>query len=259
MHVKTNPSGGSGTDDGDALPVPVKQANLNLLTIGELIMSTGKPGLRSVLTTALQIGLLSLVACSEPAGTGASPESLADSFAGSQPANQFMDRIAQHCGQSFAGRVAVNTPQLDDDPFANQTLVMHVRECSEDEIRIPFHVGDDHSRTWILTRTDDGLRLKHDHRHEDGSDDAVTMYGGDTEDDGTAMRQEFPVDQFSIDMFTRGDMLVSLTNVWAMEIEPGEQFVYELARRDSNRLFRVEFDLSQEVATPPDPWGHPPL
>lgn len=222
-------------------------------------MYTGKPEFRTVLTAALQIGLLTLVACSEPSDTSGSPRSFADSFAGTQPADQFMDRIAQHCGQSFAGRVAVNTPQLDDDPFANQALVMHVRECSEDEIRIPFHVGDDRSRTWILTRIGNGLRLKHDHRHEDGSEDAVTMYGGDTDDDGTAMRQQFPVDQFSIDMFTRGDMLVSLTNVWAMEIEPGEQFVYELARRDSNRLFRVEFDLSQEVATAPDPWGHPPL
>lgn len=218
-----------------------------------------RSGLPRVLTAAVQIGLLTLAACSDPADTATSPEALAERFAGSQPADQFMANIAQYCGQSFAGRVTANAPRQADDPFADQALVMHVRECSNNEIRIPFHVGDDHSRTWILTRTDDGLRLKHDHRHEDGSDDAVTMYGGDTEDEGTAIRQEFPVDQFSIDMFTRGDMLVSLTNVWAMEIEPDERFVYELARRDSNRLFRVEFDLTEEVATPPDPWGHPPL
>lgn len=201
----------------------------------------------------VQMSLLALVACSDPATTSSTA-----SF-GNAPLDDFMDAIALHCGQSFAGRVAINQPQQENDAFAGQNLVMHVRECSENEIRIPFHVGDDHSRTWILTRTDDGLRLKHDHRHEDGSDDEVTMYGGDTETDGTAVRQEFPVDQFSIDMFTRGDMMVSVTNVWAMEIEPGEQFVYELARRDSDRLFRVEFDLTNEVATPPDPWGHPPL
>ncbi len=215
------------------------------------------PGLRKVMITAVQIGLLSLAACSEPQGN--STGAIADRLLSDQPADRFMANIAQYCGQSFTGRVAANTPPPTDDAFANQTLIMHVRECSDNEIRIPFHVGDDHSRTWILTRTDEGLRLKHDHRHEDGSDDAVTMYGGDTDDDGTAMRQEFPVDQFSIDMFTRGDMLVSLTNVWAMEIVPDELFVYELGRRDSNRLFRVEFDLSEEVATPPDPWGHPPL
>ena len=48
---------------------------------------------------------------------------------------------------------------------------MHVRECSEDAIRIPFHVGEDRSRTWVVTRTANGLRLKHDHRHEDGSEE----------------------------------------------------------------------------------------
>ncbi|ALO45280.1 alkyl/aryl-sulfatase [Pseudohongiella spirulinae] len=173
------------------------------------------------------------------------------------PADAFMANIAQYCGQSFSGRIVANNPPVDDDPFEGQSLVMQVRECTANEIRIPFHVGNDHSRTWILTRTDDGLRLKHDHRHEDGSDDAVTMYGGDTEDVGTAMRQEFPVDQFSIDMFTHEGLMVSLTNVWAMEIHPGRHFYYELARRDSDRLFRVEFDLGQPVSAPPPPWGRP--
>ena len=51
-----------------------------------------------------------------------------------------------------------------------QRLVMHVRDCSADEVRIPFWVGEDHSRTWVVTRTETGLRLKHDHRHEDGSE-----------------------------------------------------------------------------------------
>lgn len=222
--------------------------------------STNRPIVARVLSAAVNIGLLlTLAACSDPADTPTETEALTGRFAGSQPADRFMANIAQYCGQAFAGRVVANTPPPDDDAFANQTLVMHVRECSDSEIRIPFHVGDDHSRTWIVTRTDAGLRLKHDHRHEDGSDDAVTMYGGDSEDDGTARRQEFPVDRFSIDMFTRGDMLVSLTNVWAMEIVPGEVFVYELGRRDSNRLFRVEFDLTAAVPTPADPWGHPPL
>jgi hypothetical protein len=170
-----------------------------------------------------------------------------------------MNNIAQYCGKSYAGRVVANRPPVDNDPFEGQELIMHVRECSDNEIRIPFHVGNDHSRTWILTRTDAGLRLKHDHRHDDGSDDEVTMYGGDTASAGTSMRQEFPVDQFSIDMFNRGGMTASLTNVWAMEIHPGMHFYYELARTESNRLFRVEFDLTREVATPPDPWGHPPL
>jgi hypothetical protein len=115
-------------------------------------------------------------------------------------------------------------------------------------------VGDDHSRTWVLTRTETGLRLKHDHRHEDGSPDAMTMYGGDTDADGSAERQEFPVDAESIALFETEGRSVSTTNVWAMEIDPGKRFVYELAR--PGRLFRVEFDLTAEVDAPPIPWGH---
>ncbi|MEO6519880.1 MAG: hypothetical protein ABIO17_12960, partial [Pseudoxanthomonas sp.] len=135
---------------------------------------------------------------------------------------------------------------------------MQVRECSEDELRIPFHVGDDHSRTWVITRQGSGLRLKHDHRHADGSPDATTMYGGDTRDGGTAQRQQFPVDAVSVAMFKARDMTASVTNTWAMEITPGKNFVYELSR-PGGRLFRVDFDLSQPVAAPPPPWGAAPL
>ena len=130
---------------------------------------------------------------------------------------------------------------------------MHVRDCGADEIRIPFHVGEDRSRAWVVTRTVTGLRLKHDHRHEDGSEDALTQYGGDTVSHGTAARQEFPADAFSKDLFVRENIPVSTANVWAMEVEPARLFAYELRRPD--RFFRVEFDLARPVAAPPPPWG----
>jgi hypothetical protein len=170
------------------------------------------------------------------------------------PADAFLTALRQHCGQAFAGRVVANQPPVDDDPFAGKTLVMHVRECGEGEVRVPFHVGTDRSRTWILTRTAGGLRLKHDHRHDDGSPDAVTMYGGDTASDGTSQRQEFPVDAFSIAMFERAGLTASVTNTWAVEVQPGRRFLYELSR-PGGRLFQVEFDLAKQVAPPPPPWG----
>ena len=171
------------------------------------------------------------------------------------PQDAFFERLSALCGKAFAGRVAIDTPATPgDDPFAGKALVMHVRECNERELRIPFHVGDDHSRTWVVTRTGSGLRLKHDHRHADGSSDAVTMYGGDTATAGTASRQEFPVDAESQAMFAREGRTVSNTNVWAMEVHPGRTFVYELAR-PGGRMFRVEFDLVRAVAAPPAPWG----
>ncbi|WP_237055479.1 hypothetical protein [Microbulbifer sediminum] len=174
-----------------------------------------------------------------------------------QPADQFLANIAEYCGKAFAGKIVANAPATGQpDPFAGKTLVMHVRGCDEPrrELRIPFHVGDDHSRTWILTRTDTGLRLKHDHRHKDGSADPVTMYGGNSNDAGSAKRQEFPVDKESVAMFKRQGLAASVDNTWAMEIHPGKTFAYELTR-PGGRRFRVEFGLDREVPLPPAPWG----
>jgi hypothetical protein len=169
------------------------------------------------------------------------------------PADAFMSAVADLCGLAYAGRITANEPAAPDDPFAGEALVMHVRECGPAEVRIPFHVGEDRSRTWVLTRTDSGLRLKHDHRHDDGSADVLTMYGGDTAHRGSATRQEFPADAESRDLFEREGLQASIANTWAMEIQPGVEFVYELAR--PGRLFRVEFDLSRPIPAPPAPWG----
>lgn len=173
------------------------------------------------------------------------------------PADQFLAALASHCGQAFAGRVVANQPaSATPDAFEGKALVMHVRGCEAptQELRVPFHVGDDHSRTWVLTRTADGLRLKHDHRHEDGTPDATSMYGGDTQAAGSAARQSFPVDAESVAMFQREGLQGSVRNTWAMELEAGKRFVYELSRPDG-RLFQVEFDLTAPVALPPAPWG----
>lgn len=197
-------------------------------------------------------GLLALAALS--VASCATPSTAASS---SMPADTFLAALATHCGKAYAGSITANQPApATPDPFEGKTLVMHVRGCDDParEIRIPFHVGDDRSRTWVLTRTGTGLRLKHDHRHEDGSPDAVTLYGGDTVDAGTAQRQAFPVDAGSVAMFEREGLNASLDNTWAMEQVPGKTFVYELSR-PNGRLFRVEFDLTTPVEPPPAPWG----
>ena len=160
------------------------------------------------------------------------------------------EALSARCGQAYEGRVLGDDPR--DEDWRSETLVMHIRECSEDEIRIPLHVGENRSRTWVVTRQGEGLRLKHDHRHEDGSEDVLTQYGGDTEGAVTGLMAEFPADQFSRDLFVREDIPVSADNVWLMQIE-GENFTYGLTRPDRN--FRAVFDLSEPVDPPPAPWG----
>jgi len=164
------------------------------------------------------------------------------------PQDSFFTAIAAICGQAFEGRVIDDSSA--DSTFASSTLVMHVRECTDSVLRIPFHVGENRSRTWVVSRTASGLRLKHDHRHEDGSEDSVTQYGGDTRDAGSAASQEFPADDHTATIIP-----AAATNVWTMAVQPGATFTYALRREGTDRRFRVEFDLTRAVAAPPAPWG----
>lgn len=175
---------------------------------------------------------------------------LAACAAAPAPQEEFFATLTAQCGKAFEGRL-VSSDEADR-AIAAERLVMELRNCAADEIRIPFHVGENRSRTWIISKTPTGLRLKHDHRHEDGASDAVTLYGGDTVEKGTATRQEFPVDAYSIEMFRREGLAASVTNVWAVEATP-DFFAYELRRE--NRFFRVEFELARPVDAPPASWG----
>jgi len=165
--------------------------------------------------------------------------------------DSFFNSLSALCGKAFSGKVTVDNS--DSDSFANKALIMHVRECSETKLHIPFHVGDDSSRTWIITKTGSGLSLKHDHRHKDGSNDESTMYGGHTIDAGWAQVQSFPADQYSKELFVRSGIPQSNGNTWQMYIYP-EKFTYRLIRQ--GREFRVDFDLTKPIKTPAAPWGY---
>ena len=167
--------------------------------------------------------------------------------AGSEPIEAFWANLQALCGKAYEGRV-IEAPE-GDTTFADKRLVMHVRTCDPRAIRIPFHVGQDRSRTWVLTRPSGSLRLKHDHRHEDGSEDKITQYGGDVRAGHTAARVEFGADEHTARLIPEAK-----TNVWTIELVPGRTFVYALRREGTDRRFRIEFDLSREVPAPPAPW-----
>ena len=156
------------------------------------------------------------------------------------------------CGQAFAGELSVYDPESDAG-WIGQPMQIHFRECSPNEIKVPLVVGDNRSRTWVITRSDHGLALKHDHRHEDGSEDVVTWYGGKTTDAGRTWRQAFAVDDYSKSLFFAEGLDVSAQNIWYMEVHPGKTFAYGLTR--PNRHFRAEFDLTEAIEPPPAPWG----
>jgi hypothetical protein len=163
----------------------------------------------------------------------------------------FFDKIAAHCGKAYQGKVTLDNQ--GPSKFNEAKLVMHVRRCNEKELQVPFHVGKDASRTWIITKTGSGLSLKHDHRLENGDDDPSTMYGGHTVDAGFANVQSFPADQYSKELFVSQGIPQSMGNTWQMYIYD-EKFTYRLVRE--GREFRVDFDLTKPITPPKAPWGY---
>lgn len=158
---------------------------------------------------------------------------------------QFWERLKKHCGSAYEG---VITDGVTDD-FKDKKLVMHIRSCDPARIRIPFMVGDNRSRTWVLTLSDSVIMLKHDHRHEDGSPDRITFYGGTAANTGSPNVQVFPADEE-----TRQLIPAAFGNVWWITIDD-QYFTYNLRRIGTDRLFTVKFDLRKPVPAPPAPWG----
>jgi hypothetical protein len=154
------------------------------------------------------------------------PEGLADA---QQPYEAFFQALAVHCGNAYQGRLTT-APPGDDMITFEDILVVHFRECEEQVLKAPFHIQTvadgawNRSRTWIFTKHEDGLELRHDHRKPDGSEDEVTMYGGfqyGVNEAGVQIFQSVPRTEES-GMF-RG---------WRIEIEPNVRYTYGTVRGD---------------------------
>jgi hypothetical protein len=159
---------------------------------------------------------------------------------------QFWEVLQKHCGNAYEGTLSETA---SNDAFTGKKLVMHVRACEGNVIRIPFFVGEDKSRTWFLKLEDNRITLKHDHRHEDGTEDKVTQYGGTASNPGLSNIQVFPADAYTAELIP-----AAATNVWWITINENE-FSYNLRRIGSDRLFIVKFDLTKKISAPSAPWG----
>ncbi len=163
--------------------------------------------------------------------------------------DQFFNNLMIICGANgLEGRVI--SDQAVDQDWKAQGLTLGPTLCEMDVIYIGLAVGNDQSRTWILTRSENGLELRHRHREPDGSLSAVTHYGGFADISvGTPFLQSFPADEKTKANFTENGIPQSNANVWTLTLDPEAQtLTYALARpatdTDPARDFRAEFDLS---------------
>lgn len=141
----------------------------------------------------------------------------------------FFNNMKDLCGEVFEG--ASTYPDDPDHDFAGKKLVADFADCSDAEIRIKFAVGEDHSRTWVITKSDKGLLLKHDHRHADGTPDEVTNYGGWANQAGSAYQQYFEADEETATLIPEAS-----TNVWMLSYNPETKVLtYDLKRHNEPR------------------------
>jgi hypothetical protein len=160
----------------------------------------------------------------------------------------FWNSLEQHCGRAYEGEIIAGGKE--GDGFLGEKLVMHVRSCNENTIRIPFFVGEDKSRTWVFSMSDTKrIQLKHDHRHKDGSEDEITQYGGTNPNTGLSDIQFFPADQETSNLIPYAS-----NNIWWVTIDD-TSFTYNLRRVGTERLFSVKFNLTKEIEIPEAPWG----
>ncbi|MFO7997871.1 MAG: hypothetical protein R6U86_02705 [Bacteroidales bacterium] len=152
----------------------------------------------------------------------------------------FFDHLAQLCGQTFAGEQVFRSHH--GAGWGHLELIMHVRVCDDSQILIPFHVGEDKSRTWMFLVEEGRLRFRHDHRHEDGTPEDETLYGGYADDTGTPFVQHFPADEYTGTLIEGGE-----GNVWTVMVsEDFSTFTY-LLERDGEKRFRIDFDLTKPL------------
>lgn len=154
-------------------------------------------------------------------------------FAGEvTPQAAFFKNISQLCGARFEGESVF--PEDPGDAFRDQRLVAEIESCTDTVIRIPFAVGEDTSRTWVLSRVAEGLELKHDHRHADGSADDITMYGGTSKRSGTALSQSFPADHYTANLIP-----AAASNEWFLTLSPDFKELTYYLERDGKARFKA--------------------
>lgn len=144
---------------------------------------------------------------------------------------EFFANMFELCGETFSGEATF--PEDTSHELVGEQLMATIQTCTEEEIRIALNAGGDTSRTWVISRTDDGLHLRHDHANPDGTPHDTTGYGGFATDEGTATQQYFAADDTTANMIPEAE-----SNVWMLEIE-NNQLTYYLERNDQPR-FRAE-------------------
>ena len=159
-----------------------------------------------------------------------------------QADKKFFKELRSLQGKIYYGKAIYMPDTLSANDFWGKLLSFKVSQTDRSELKLPFNVGENQTRTWVIKKMKDGIRLKHDHRHADGSPDSITNYGGDSDQKiSTRLAQYFPADEFTSQLIP-----AAKTNRWIMEFSPDKKKFYYLLERNNELRFKAEFNLEIE-------------
>ncbi len=189
---------------------------------------------KTSLILALLMMIAVVVSCTQPEET---VEEIKEEIMPDEAGIAFFNQLRTLCGNSYTGRTSFPTEQ--SHALTGSSLRITFEVCSEDEMRIPFQINNDTSRTFIIRQEENGrLEL----RHDISTEGEPSMYGGFADTSSTATRQVFRADEITV-----GIAPEAVANVWTMEIDLGNnRFIYDLKRGDEQR-FRGVFDVAFQL------------
>ena len=184
---------------------------------------------------------LIMYSCGQPTEEAERVEDKEDKAELTQEEHAFLDNLASLCNKSFRGEQVYM--EEGRESWEDMDFVMHVTVCEDDLVHIPFHLDDDESRTWMFLADEEGLRFRHDHRHEDGTPEEQTLYGGYADGEGTAYKQRFPVDRYSQDLLDDQEGM----RRWDVVLDEDlSTFSYRLLYH-GDIVFQADFDLTEPI------------
>lgn len=187
-----------------------------------------------------RFGISALCLLAVSVAVGGVPRAAAQVADDADPRRVFFERMRALCGQTFGGRTILSP--ATDRTFEPVRLFFTVESCGEDKLRIPFIVGDDDSRTWVLRMDEEGLTFFHEHLRSDGTPHEVSGFGGHATREGSEIFQSFP------DFWADEETPPAEHRIWRLAFEPEHDlFVYYLDR-GGEPAYRLVFYLG-----PPSP------
>jgi len=180
------------------------------------------------------LGLVGLLGC---ATAPVPPVEVAREAAGLSPAQAgFWANLHQLCGARLEGRELFSA--AGRDRWAERAMHLDFAHCDDREIRVPFRVDEDTSRTWLLQVEGARLRLRHQHLEADGTPEAHNLYGGYADPEGSAWMQHFPADAYTEEHLGDG-----LARVWTLSLSEDLRTLRYGLRYAGDLVFEAAFTV----------------